>query len=438
MTTRVLAVVLCCAACAGSDLSTTEQATTVCGVGSTVNGMDVSSYDTVTDWAAAKASGIDFAFVRVSDGTQYPDPMFSTYWPAARAAGMLRGAYQYYRPEEDPIAQADLLLAAAGTPQPGDLPPVLDLEVADGLTPAEVVTSAQQWVDHVTTAIGRPPIIYAGLYSWPTLTGGANLTSSPLWIAQWSTEACPDIPDPWTQWQFWQDTATGSAAGVTGDALDLDVFNGDLDALDGFASGAAAPCGTIPASGGMIDNGDPCFSDGGPAATLRTVTTAGMGGSLLWTHATDDATEQNFAQWNPSFAQAGSYLVEAYTDHAYATSKQAAYQVTAADGPHTITIDQSALDGWQTIGTFEFAAGSGQLIHLGDNTGEAASEMRQLVFDAVRFTPTDGSGSGSGSGSNPEPTDPHDHGGGCATGGGGPALAALVLVLVIRRTRRAR
>jgi len=424
---RRAALALACAACS-TELATTEQAATVCAAGPTVKGMDVAVYDDVTDWAAAKASGIEFAFIRVSDGLTYPDSRFAAYWPAAKSAGMLRGAYQFFEPAQDPIAQADMLLNAAGPPQPGDLPPVLDLERSGGLTQAQVVASVQQWVDHVTAAIGRPPIVYAGLYSWPTLTGGADFTTSPLWIAQYTSAACPNIPDPWTQWLFWQYTATGTSPGVASTALDLDVFDGTYDDLVAFANGAPAPCGTIGYGGGEIDDGDACFVAGGPSTTLRHVS-AGEGGDLIWTHTTDAASEANFAQWDLYFEQGGTYLVEAYTDHAYASSKQAGYRVRAAGSEVVATIDQSAVDGWQSLGTFTFSPGGGQSIHLGDNTGEPSTENAQLVFDAIRLTRVDG-GYFQGQAVVRE-------GGGCAAGGS-PGWLLGLLILARGRSRGSR
>jgi GH25 family lysozyme M1 (1,4-beta-N-acetylmuramidase) len=436
MRKAALAAVIC-AACSTEATSVQQQAATVCGGSATVSGMDVASYDDVTDWAAAKAGGIDYAFIRVSDGTQYPDPTFADKWPAAKAAGMLRGAYQYFRPSEDPIAQADLLLNATGPLMPGDLPPVLDLEVSGGLTQAQVTAAVKQWIDHVTAAIGRPPIVYAGLYSWPDLTGGADFTTSPLWIAQYTSAACPNIPGPWTKWLFWQHTATGSAPGVTGSNLDLDVFDGTYADLLAFANGSAAPCGVIAADGGEIDDGDACFGAGGPSATLRQVSDAGMNGDLIWTHATAAAQEANFASWHLYFAEAGRYQVEAYTAAAYASSKQATYEIIGASGMTAATIDQSAVDGWQTLGTFDFAAGGNQSIHLGDNTGEAGSAMAQLVFDAVRLTRVDaGSGSDGGMGSD-YAGNPPKAGGGCAVEGAPSALVLLGL-LGLRRRARAR
>src|SRR5205085_9358471 len=114
-----------------------EQTTMVCGGSASVQGMDVSSYETSIDWPMAKASGIDYAFIRATDGSSFRDPKFAEYWAGAKAAGVLRGAYQFFRPAEDPIVQADLLLSLA-PPEPGDLPPVIDVETTGGLAQADV------------------------------------------------------------------------------------------------------------------------------------------------------------------------------------------------------------------------------------------------------------------------------------------------------------
>jgi lysozyme len=401
-----------------------------CWSGPTVRGMDVASYDTIDDWTSARTSGIEFVFVRVSDGTQYPDPEFATHWARAKGAGMLRGAYQYFRPAEDPIAQADLLLAQIGTPDPDDLPPVLDLEVSGGLAPDAVISAVRTWLTRVGTAIGRPPIVYAGLYSWPELTGGADVTTSPLWVAQYTSAPCPDVPRPWTDWQFWQTTATGSAPGVANPGtLDLDVFAGTREDLIAFASAAPRPCGTLAPAGGVIDDGDPCFVAGGPPDYLRQVTTAGYDGDVVWTHATDATSESNFAQWNLVLAAPGRYLVEAYTDPTVATSRRATYAVRASGATSEVTLDQSAAAGWRSLGTFDLAAGGDQWIHLSDNTGEPATAQAQLAFDAIRLT---GNSPQAGSGLDGGLDPPADVPFGCsASGTTSPLLLVLALALVL-------
>ena len=51
--------------------STVEQAGTACADGPTVHGIDVSYYEASVDWTAAHQAGIDFAFIRVTDGVQF-------------------------------------------------------------------------------------------------------------------------------------------------------------------------------------------------------------------------------------------------------------------------------------------------------------------------------------------------------------------------------
>ena len=403
-----------------------DQPTTVCGAGPTVNGMDVSYYDTSVDWSVAKAAGIDFAFIRVTDGTQYQDPKFAEFWAGARTAGVIRGAYQFFRPAEDPIAQADLMLSLMGPLQVGDLPPVLDVEVSGGLSTTDVAANIHAWVDHVTTVIGRAPIIYAGLYSWPEYTGGADLTSSPLWLAQYTTAACPDIPAPWTQWMFWQHSDTGTVDGVVSDQLDLNVFNGTLEQLQAFTVGGAAPCGVISADGGVVDDSDACFTAGGPSDFMRHVANAGEDG-LYWTHTTTAAEEANYGQWNFTFDVAGTYHVEAFTSASYATSKAADYLVQANGAMQSVTLDQTAVDGWQPIGDFAFAAGGDQWINLGDNTGEATPQ--QLVFDAIRLSPVEGANTGSD-------TPSTKFSAGCSTTNHTSGIAMVFVALLLRRRRR--
>jgi MYXO-CTERM domain-containing protein len=237
---------------------------------------------------------------------------------------------------------------------------------------------------------------------------------------------------------FWQHSDTGSVNGVVSSQLDLNVFNGTLDELQQFASAGDAPCGTIGADGGVVDDGDACFTPGGPSQYMRHVTDAGDSG-LYWTHTTTAASEANYGQWNLDFAAAGTYHVEVYTAAAYATSHAADYLVQANGAQQSITIDQTAADGWQPLGDIAFAAGGEQWINLGDNTGEPTQQ--QVVFDAIRFTPLDGgsgsgTGSGSGSGTGSDAGAGHESSGCAAANPSGGGVMLLALGLVLRRRRR--
>ncbi|HSK01665.1 MAG TPA: GH25 family lysozyme, partial [Kofleriaceae bacterium] len=288
------------AACTDSTLDTAEQAAVVCGKGPTVKGIDVSYYQGAIDWPAVRADGVEYAFVRVGDGVGYIDSRFEPNWAGAAAQGILRGAYQFFRPAQDPIAQADILLGKLAG-QPGELPPVIDVEDDGGLSPGQIEAAVRAWIGRVRPVIGREPIIYTGYYFWRDEVGAPDLTTSPLWHAQYTTAACPNIPPPWADWAFWQFTSTGRVAGIAGD-VDVNRWNGTREDLTAFAEGAVRPCGIIGPEGGEIDDGDACFTAGGPPQFLRPIADAGVGGDLIWTYTTSSPGEVSFGHWDLAFA----------------------------------------------------------------------------------------------------------------------------------------
>ena len=218
-----------------------EAALRSCVRDGSVNGLDVSVYQGNIDFRATRRSGRSFVMVRVSDGTRYPDSKFAANYANAKAAGLVRGAYQFFRPGQDPIAQADLLLAKIGHQLgAGDLPPVLDVEVTDGYSATRVLTAVDAWVSHVSKALGRMPFVYTSPGFWAGLGAHRNYGAN-LWVANWTTR-CPTIPNGWSTFTLWQHSAEGRVPGVSG-KVDLDKFNGTLGELYALArtSGPAAP-----------------------------------------------------------------------------------------------------------------------------------------------------------------------------------------------------
>jgi lysozyme len=222
----------------------------VCAKGPVLEGIDVSVYQGDVAWAQVKASGRVFAIARSSNGLLRQDTKFAANWPAMKQAGLVRGAYQYFRPAEDPKAQAEAILAAieaAGGLEAGDLPPVIDVETTDNLAPAAVQAAAKTWVEVVEARIGRKPIVYTS----SNMSGaiGTSLAAYPLWVAHYTTQ-CPSLPDGWDAWRFWQRSDKGTVPGITG-AVDLDGFDGTMEDLRALtlacAPGACADAGASPA-----------------------------------------------------------------------------------------------------------------------------------------------------------------------------------------------
>jgi lysozyme len=206
----------------------------VCPGSTTIAGVDVSDYDGTIDWKKVAASGKQFAIIRLGDGLTYIDTQFAINWAGAKAAGLTVGAYQFFRPEDDPVAQADLMLShlAAVGYVAGDIPPVVDVEVTDGQSNATVLANVDAWLQRIKAKTGRLPVMYSSARVW-SLIGNPNPSPLPyLWDAQWGV-TCPTLPPEWGRLRFWQYTDSGSVPGI-GDAADLDLYNGSLAELRGL------------------------------------------------------------------------------------------------------------------------------------------------------------------------------------------------------------
>jgi lysozyme len=194
-----------------------------------LRGIDVSRFDGTVDWAAVAGSGVSFAFAKASEGLTVRDDAFAANWAGMKGSGLVRGAYHFFRPDDDGTAQADAFLDCVGSFEPGDLSPVLDWEVAGDGDAASAIASAQDFIAEIQARTGRATILYTYPSFWKSLGEPAQFASNPLWLA--SDEAsCPAAPRPWSEWLFWQSSDEGQVAGVGG-AVDLDRFMGSMDEL---------------------------------------------------------------------------------------------------------------------------------------------------------------------------------------------------------------
>lgn len=215
-------------------------------------GVDVSEHQGTIDWGRAAASGLSFAIVRVSDGSHHLDSQFQRNWRGARANGLVRGVYQFFRPRQDAVAQADLLLSQVGSFEPGDLPPVLDVEVLDGVSSSVLASQIQRWTSHVEARTGLTPVVYTSPGFWNALGKKASTAGVPLWVAHWGVSS-PRVPTGWSDWAFWQTTDHAKVPGIA-TGVDGDVFHGTDAQLRAFAatagrSGTGSGSVVVPSAG---------------------------------------------------------------------------------------------------------------------------------------------------------------------------------------------
>lgn len=194
-----------------------------------VHGTDVSKYQADIDWPKAKASGINFAFIKATEGGDRVDDHFAQNWRQTRAAGVPRSAYHFYYFCRTAAEQARWFIRNV----PKDaaaLPPVLDMEW-NHLSPtcklrppgATVRAEMRIFLDMVSRHYGKKPIIYTSIDFFED-NGLAGFEGYPFWLR--SVSAHPDDRYGNHPFLFWQYTGTGVVPGIKGDA-DINVFNGD-------------------------------------------------------------------------------------------------------------------------------------------------------------------------------------------------------------------
>ena len=206
------------AAAAPAPVSTTE----------VVEGVDLSNWQGgEVNFAQMKQAGQRFVFVKASEGATIVDPDHARNVQQARAAGLAVGSYHFYDSADTPQAQFRNFSAQLSL-KPGDLPPVVDIErLSRGDTQA-LAPALQQFLGLLEQQHGVKPILYSGEYFANEYLSAFD--AYPLWLAEYSGEASPQLPKGWTRWTFWQHSQSGKVAGVPG-PVDLNRFNGNPSQL---------------------------------------------------------------------------------------------------------------------------------------------------------------------------------------------------------------
>lgn len=194
-----------------------------------IRGIDVASYQGNGSWTVVKASGIDFAFVKATQSTNYVNPSFVYNWRGIQNVGMVRGAY-HFAGLDDPIAEANHFcdtVQAAGGWVPGD-GMVLDLETGRG----DLSSWADQFLQRVHVRSGLPGTLYSGAYFFTA----HNLTAVPAirWVAAYGSR-------PGINYNLWQYTDRATVPGLGTTVVDCSSFDGSIDQLRALFGAATTP-----------------------------------------------------------------------------------------------------------------------------------------------------------------------------------------------------
>jgi lysozyme len=191
-----------------------------------VHGIDVSKYQHVIDWESVKAMNVDnvrlsFAFIKATEGNINEDRYFARNWKKARDANMTRGAYHFFLATKSGKTQAENFISSV-TLEPGDLPPVLDIEQTYGVPAVKLRQRVREWLTTVEHFYGVKPIIYTNV-DFYRLYLDQEFDDYPLWVAHYINKGKPRI---YRDWHFWQYSEAGRVNGILS-KVDFNVFNGD-------------------------------------------------------------------------------------------------------------------------------------------------------------------------------------------------------------------
>jgi GH25 family lysozyme M1 (1,4-beta-N-acetylmuramidase) len=210
-----------------------------------VIGPDVSFYEDDPE----TPQGIDYVKMSKSAGyvivragqNLWVDSDFKVNWRESKLAGLPRGSYWFYDSRAEPKRQAELWVQQHGADF-GELPLFADLEESY-MGPYRGWKNWYTFLERVKQLVnGKEISIYTAYYYWRdnapnAITQTASLEyfhQYPLWIAHYGAVE-PLIPLPWKkgEWLFWQYTEAGDGTlyGTESKGVDLNYFNGDMDAF---------------------------------------------------------------------------------------------------------------------------------------------------------------------------------------------------------------
>jgi len=209
-------------------------------------GIDLSSHNGTVDFKKVAATGVEYAWIKVTEGTTHQNPGFQKKFDDARKEGIMVGAYHFGRPDTSPNDPKDwekeatnflLQLEKAGL-ECGDLIPVLDVEKGMKTDDNHNCEWCLNWLEKVGNETNTRPLIYSARWAWQLYIMKADrelqdqLATYPLWLASYNEGIEPKRKTKlWNQWDVWQYTGSGAVSGVKG-RCDINwMAGGQLDRL---------------------------------------------------------------------------------------------------------------------------------------------------------------------------------------------------------------
>lgn len=218
--------------------------------GETVYGIDVSNHQYTIDWERltlyADSAGnvhanrkesqylqpVLFAVIKSTEGADWVAETFERNFTEAKRCGIVRGAYHFLR-LSDIDGQIRNFIEHTVL-EPGDLPPVLDMELDKRVMAKNSKLAceyAHKWLDAMEEHYGVKPILYTYDSYYNDYLKGKGFDEYDFFIARYNQETQPRVP----HLEIWQFTEDGHSGGIK-TKVDLDRFMGDYREFEKFVA----------------------------------------------------------------------------------------------------------------------------------------------------------------------------------------------------------
>lgn len=206
-----------------------------------VKGVDVSEYQGEIDWDKIKSQGIDFAFIKATEGSTSKDNYFDTNFSKLKQMeDMLVGCYHFFSFETKGEEQAQNYINVVGNVENDNslIIPIVDIEYYSYYKKAKpskewVLEELQNLLNKMEEEYRLKPIIYTTMEFYNDYIKG-NFEEYDLWIRDIVFNPSLNLEN--RKWEFWQYTGKGRLDGYKGEEkfIDLNVFNGSKSEFEEY------------------------------------------------------------------------------------------------------------------------------------------------------------------------------------------------------------
>jgi hypothetical protein len=152
-------------------------------------GLDISHHqDLGLDLAQCRREGIEFVFIKATEGGSFIDPEFGANLAEARTAGLLVAAYHYVRSNASAAAQVANVVRAI----PRDVPVIPDVEANSG-----GIALVRDVVTKLRAAGYSVPLSYVPRWYWQQIGSPSLAGLPPLWSSRYPDNVVGSIADEW-------------------------------------------------------------------------------------------------------------------------------------------------------------------------------------------------------------------------------------------------